>query len=139
MERPAPPIEQTHESATFPPASPSTSRARAFRTTLASLSTLAGVQGGLIVTPDGLVITSELPSRYAVEALGALGATLGRELELGAERLGRGVFRTALFASSDGALFVGGSPVGFLLLVGDGNIDTSAVLTALDQALHHLG
>ena len=65
------------------------SRAQAFRETLFELIRLDGVRGGLIVTPDGLVITSELPPRFPVEALAALAATLGRELELGASRLER--------------------------------------------------
>jgi predicted regulator of Ras-like GTPase activity (Roadblock/LC7/MglB family) len=106
--------------------------------TLAGLSKLGGVQGGLIVTPDGLVIIADLPTRYGQEALAALGAALGRELELGAERLGRGRFRTALFTSSDGTIFLGGGPVGFLILIGDLNADAPSVLAALGQALDHL-
>ena len=93
---------------------PRPSRAQAFRETLSELTRLDGVRGGLIVTPDGLVITSELPPRVPVEALAALAATLGRELELGASRLERGAFRTALFSADDGTVFVGGSPVGYV-------------------------
>src|SRR5262245_55251504 len=74
------------------------SRAHVFKEIVASLSTIHGVRGGLLVTPDGLVITTDLPARAQVEALAALGATLGRELELGADRLGRGAFRTAFFS-----------------------------------------
>jgi len=95
------------------------SRAQAFRETLFELIRLDGVRGGLIVTPDGLVITSELPPRFPVEALAALAATLGRELELGASRLERGAFRTALFSADDGTVFIGGSPVGYVTLVAD--------------------
>lgn len=91
-----------------------------------------------MVTPDGLVIASELPPQSPVEALSALGATLGRELELGADRLGRGEFKTALFSADDGTVFVGGSPVGFLVLLADPNVDTASVLTALRQALDRL-
>jgi predicted regulator of Ras-like GTPase activity (Roadblock/LC7/MglB family) len=88
---------------------PRASRAQAFRETLFELIRLDGVRGGLIVTPDGLVINSELPPRFPVEALAALAATLGRELELGASRLDRGAFRTAFFSADDGTVFLGGS------------------------------
>ena len=98
-----------------------------------------GVRGGLIVTPDGLVITSELPPRFPVEALAALAATLGRELELGATRLERGAFRTAMFAADDGTVFVGGSPVGYLTLVADRNVNAEAVRAALGRAVDRLG
>jgi len=86
------------------PNAPRPSRAQAFRETLSELTRLDGVRGGLIVTPDGLVITSELPPRFPVEALAALAATLGRELELGASRLERGAFRTALFSADAGTV-----------------------------------
>ena len=117
---------------------PRPSRAQAFRETLFELIRLDGVRGGLIVTPDGLVITSELPPRFPVEALAALAATLGRELELGATRLERGAFRTALFAADDGTVFVGGSPVGYLTLVADRNVNAETVRVALGRAVDQL-
>jgi len=117
---------------------PRPSRARAFRELLAGLARLEGVRGGLIVTPDGLVITAELPPRSPEEALAALGATLGRELELGADRLGHGPFRTALFATDDGTLFVGGSPIGFVIVLGNRSVDAASVRMALAKALDRL-
>ena len=119
-------------------ASPAPSRAQAFRETISELIRLDGVRGGLIVTPDGLVITSELPPRFPVEALAALAATLGRELELGASRLERGAFRTALFSADDGTVFVGGSPVGYVTLVADRNVNNEGVRTALGRAVDRL-
>ena len=90
------------------------------------------------MTPDGLVISSELPARSAAEPLAAVGATLGRELELGAERLGRGEFRTALFSADDGTILVGSSLVGFLILLSDPSADIAAVRTALRKAVGRL-
>jgi predicted regulator of Ras-like GTPase activity (Roadblock/LC7/MglB family) len=118
--------------------SPGPSRAVAFREILADLSRLERVRGGLIVTPDGLVITSALPSESPVEALAALGAALGRELELGADRLGRGEFKSAVFSADDGTVFVGGHSVGFLVLIGDRDVDVASVRTTLGRALDHL-
>ena len=114
------------------------SRARVFREILAGLSTVPGIRGGLLVTPDGLVITSDLPPRSQEEALAALGATLGRELELGADRLGRGPFRTAFFSGEGGSLFMGGSPIGFILLLGDRAADAASVRVALARALDRI-
>jgi len=114
------------------------SRALAFREMLAELSKLERVRGGLIVTPDGLVINSELPPRFPVEALAALAATLGRELELGASRLDRGAFRTAFFSADDGTVFLGGSPVGYVTLVADRNVNIDAVRTALGRSVDRL-
>ena len=114
------------------------SRARLFAEILGGLTKLEGVRGGLIVAPDGLVITSALPARLAVESLAAVGATLGRELELGTERLGRGELRTAVFAAADGVILMGTSLVGFLILLGDRSADVAAVRAALRQALPRL-
>jgi predicted regulator of Ras-like GTPase activity (Roadblock/LC7/MglB family) len=117
---------------------PASSRAQAFRETLNELIRLDGVRGGLIVTPDGLVITSELPPRFPVEALAALAATHGRGLELGASRHERGAFRTALFSADDGTVFVGGSPVGYVTVVADRNVNNEGVRTALGRAVDRL-
>jgi predicted regulator of Ras-like GTPase activity (Roadblock/LC7/MglB family) len=113
-------------------------RARAFKDIIASLAKVASIRGVLLVTPDGLVITTALPSRSPVEALAALGATLGRELELGSTRLGRGQFRMALFVADHGTLFVGASRIGFVILLGDGNAHVASVQAALAAALDRL-
>ena len=138
MSEPPAPAARTAPSigAAVPPRGPS--RALAFREILADLSKLEHIRGGLIVTPDGLVITADLPSHAPAEALAALGATLGRELELGADRLGRGGFDAAVFSSDDGTIFVGGHPVGFLVLIGEQDVDVAAVRSALGRALDRL-
>jgi len=114
------------------------SRAHVFREIVTSLSAAASVRGGLLVTPDGLVIIADLPPRSQVEALAALGATLGRELEVGSARLGRGIFRMAVFAADGGTLFVCCSRPGFLILVGDRDVDVTSVRMALGRALDRL-
>lgn len=137
MADPGRPVERDTPS-TEPVAVPRLARARVLKDIIASLSKVSGIRGGLLVTPDGLVITADLPPRSQVEALAALGATLGRELELGTARLGRGAFRMALFATDSGTLFVGGSRVGFLILLGDRSADTASVQMALARTLDRL-
>jgi len=117
---------------------PRPSRARQVREILGQLGQLAGVRGGLIVTPDGFVITADLPPRISAEGLAALAATLGRELELGMDRLARGPFRTAFFSTDGGAIFVGGSPIGFVILLGDAGAEPAAVSPALREAVARL-
>jgi predicted regulator of Ras-like GTPase activity (Roadblock/LC7/MglB family) len=109
-----------------------------FKEILGSLSAAASIRGGLLVTPDGLVIIAELPPRSEVEAMAALGATLGRELEVGSARLGRGSFRMAVFAADGGTLFVCSSRAGFLILIGDRNVDVTSAKLALGRALGRL-
>ena len=113
-------------------------RARAFKEVVASLAKVPSVRGVLLVTPDGLVITAALPARWPVEALAALGAALGRELELGSARLGRGRFQTALFVADQGTLFVGASRLGFVILVGDEKAHAPSIESALTGALDRL-
>jgi predicted regulator of Ras-like GTPase activity (Roadblock/LC7/MglB family) len=120
------------------PLGPRPSRARVFKEIVTSLSQAASVRGGLLVTPDGLVIIANLPPRSEAEALAALGATLGRELKLGATHLGRGTFRMAVFTADGGTLFVCGSRPGFLILVGDQNVDVTSIRVALARALDRL-
>lgn len=121
-----------------PAGAPKISRARGLREALGELRTLAGVLGGLIVTPDGLVVTADLPPRIPAEALAALAATLGRELEEGTRQLGREAFKTAFFSADDGTLLLGGSPIGFVVLVADAGADPAPVALALRNALPRL-
>jgi predicted regulator of Ras-like GTPase activity (Roadblock/LC7/MglB family) len=117
---------------------PRPSRAQQVREILGKLGQLAGVRGGLIVTPDGFVITADLPPPISAEDLAALGATLGRELELGMDQLARGTFRTAFFSTDGGAIFLGGSPIGFVILLGDAGAEPAAVSPALQEAVARL-
>ena len=117
---------------------PLTSRSQQFRDILGVLAQLTGVQGGLIVTPDGFVITADLPPQISAEALAAVAATLGRELELGMAQLERGTFRTAFFSTDDGTIFLGGSPIGFVILLGDATAEPAAVTPALRAAVTRL-
>jgi predicted regulator of Ras-like GTPase activity (Roadblock/LC7/MglB family) len=113
-------------------------RARAFKEIVAHLAQVAGIRGVLLVTPDGLVITAALPPRAPIEALAALGAALGRELEVGSARLGRGRFRLALFRADEGTFFVGASRLGFLIALGDQTAHVGSVQAELAGALDRL-
>jgi len=114
---------------------PRPGRGRDFRELLRGLVQLEHVRGGLIVAPDGLVIAADLPGEIPVEPLSALAATLGRELELRGPRLRRGTFLMAHFAAGDGTVFLGGTPVGFIVLLGDAEVNRDAVRHALRGAM----
>jgi predicted regulator of Ras-like GTPase activity (Roadblock/LC7/MglB family) len=118
-----------------PSGRPASARAREFRRILAEMLKIDRVRGGVVVAADGLVITSSLPRNIAVEPLAALAATLGRELEVGADRLKRTAFHTALFSSDNGTVFLGSSPVGFVVVLGDREVNVGLVQWALRKAL----
>ena len=102
---------------------------------LAALLKLDHIIGGLVVAPDGLVIAADLPQEIEAEPLSALAATLGRELELRGPRLRRGTFPMAQFASVSGAVFLGSTPVGFIVLLGEPRADWDATRNALRSAV----
>jgi predicted regulator of Ras-like GTPase activity (Roadblock/LC7/MglB family) len=108
---------------------------RDLRRLLAELLKLEHIIGGLVVAPDGLVIAADLPHEIEAEPLSALAATLGRELELRGPRLRRGTFPMAQFASVSGAVFLGSTPVGFIVLLGEPRADWDATRAALRRAV----
>ena len=108
---------------------------RDFRRLLGELVTLDHITGGLIVAPDGLLIAAQLPGEIAPEPLSALAAMLGRELELRDPRLRRGTFLMARFASGTGAAFLGSTPVGYIVLLGDASADWDTIRSALRAAV----
>jgi predicted regulator of Ras-like GTPase activity (Roadblock/LC7/MglB family) len=120
------------------PGGPRPTRAQELRDALGDLRRIAGIRGGLLVAQDGLVIAAELPAPLAAEPLAALAATLGRELESSVDQLGRSAFRTASFSAEDGTVFVGGSAVGYLILIADATADQVVVSSALRSALTRL-
>ena len=111
------------------------SRGRQVRDIVQTIARLPGVKGALIVAPDGFVISAEVPEGVAVESLAALAATLGRDLEVGATRLGRGAFQTALFSADDGTLFLATSPIGFVVALAEPQASLQSVRGALAEAV----
>jgi predicted regulator of Ras-like GTPase activity (Roadblock/LC7/MglB family) len=111
------------------------SRGRQVRDIVQTLARLHGVKGALIVAPDGFVIAAEVTDGVAVESLAALAATLGRDLEVGANRLGRGAFQTALFSADDGTLFLATSPIGFVVALAEPQASLQGVRAALAEAV----
>jgi predicted regulator of Ras-like GTPase activity (Roadblock/LC7/MglB family) len=94
------------------------SEGRDVRAVLQRLVETDGVRGALLVAPDGLVIASALRDAIAVEAISALTATLGRELETGGGRAGQdGVPGVAQFASEAGTLYLGSTAIGFVAII----------------------
>jgi predicted regulator of Ras-like GTPase activity (Roadblock/LC7/MglB family) len=111
------------------------SRGRQVRDIVQSVARWAGVRGALIVAPDGFIIAADVPSGVAVESLAALAATLGRDLEVGASRVGGGAFQTALFSADDGTLFLATSPIGFVVALAEPQANLPSVREALAEAV----
>ena len=111
------------------------SRGRQVRDIVQTVARLQGVKGALIVAPDGFVIAAEVPEGVSVESLAALAATLGRDLEVGATRLGRGAFQTALFSADDGTLFLATSPIGFVVALAEPQASLQSVRAAVAEGV----
>src|SRR5262245_61658726 len=110
-------------------------RAARVRGILAGLGRIEGVRDALIVAPDGFLIAATESAGGDIDALAALTATMGRELEVGASRLEQGAFDAAVFTASDGTLVLGGSPVGFLAVVASRTADIGQIRAEMKRAL----
>ena len=111
------------------------SRGRQVRDIVQAVARLHGVKGALIVALDGFVIAADVPDGVSVESLAALAATLGRDLEVGATRLGRGAFQTATFSADDGTLFLATSPIGFVVVLAEPPASWQSVRAAMAEAV----
>ena len=111
------------------------SRGRLVRDVVQGLARVTGVRGALLVAADGFVIAAEVPARVAIEPVAALAATLGRDLEVGATRLGRGTFQTALFSADDGTLFLAASRIGFVVALAEPQGNVQAIRGGLEEAV----
>lgn len=111
------------------------SRGRQMRDVVQALARAAVMRGALLVAPDGFVIAADVPPGVAIEPLAALAATLGRDLEVGASRLGRGAFQTAMFSADDGTLFLAASRIGFMVALAGSQGNVQAIRGALEEAV----
>lgn len=111
------------------------SRGRQVRDIVHSLAQLTAVRGALLVAPDGFVIAADVPPNVALEPLAALAATLGRDLEVGASKLGGGAFQTALFSADDGTLYLAASRIGFVVALADPQANFQAIRGALEEVV----
>jgi predicted regulator of Ras-like GTPase activity (Roadblock/LC7/MglB family) len=89
----------------------------------------------LLVAPDGLIIAAALPRDIPVESVSALTATLGRELELRGPRLRHGTFLMAHFVADEGTVFLGSTPIGFIVLLADARANRDALRHALRETI----
>ncbi|HSF04867.1 MAG TPA: hypothetical protein VLG10_03680 [Methylomirabilota bacterium] len=103
---------------------------------LADLTRLEHVKGGLVVSPDGRVMAVRLPREIAAEPLASLAITLGRDLELRAPRVRRGTFLMAHVAAGEGTVFLCGTPVGFIVLLAEAEVNRENVRHALLAAMN---
>jgi predicted regulator of Ras-like GTPase activity (Roadblock/LC7/MglB family) len=111
------------------------SRGRQVRDVVQALARAAVMRGALLVAADGFVIAADVPPGVAIEPLAALAATLGRDLEVGASRLGRGAFQTAMFSADDGTLFLAASRIGFVVALAESQGNVQAIRGALEEAV----
>ena len=111
------------------------SRGRQVRDVVQALARATVMRGALLVAPDGFVIAADVPPGVAIEPLAALAATLGRDLEVGASRLGRGAFQTAMFSADDGTLFLAASRIGFMVALAGSQGNVQAIRGALEEAV----
>lgn len=111
------------------------SRGRQVHDIVKSVARLQAVRGALLVAPDGFVIAAEVPPTIAVEPLAALAATLGRDLEVGASKLGGGAFQTALFSADDGTLYLAASRIGFVVALAEPQANFQAIRGGLEEAV----
>lgn len=111
------------------------SRGRQVRDVVQALARATVMRGALLVAPDGFVIAADVPAGVAIEPLAALAATLGRDLEVGASRLGRGAFQTAMFSADDGTLFLAASRIGFVVALAGSQGNVQAIRGALEEAV----
>jgi len=109
----------------------SASRGRHVRDIVSELKRLHWVRGALIVAADGSSSPPSCPARSKSDSMAALAATLGRELETSAQRLGRPSFCTALFSADDGTMFLAASRIGYLVVLADQQVNVQAIRGAL--------
>ena len=81
------------------------------------------------------MIAAAAPDGVAVEPLAALAATLGRDLEVGASRLGRGAFQTAMFSADDGTMFLAATTIGFVVAMAEPQANLQTVRGGLADAV----
>jgi predicted regulator of Ras-like GTPase activity (Roadblock/LC7/MglB family) len=108
---------------------------RDLRGVLSRLAETNGVLAALLVAPDGLVIASALRQDLPIEAISALAATLGRELERRATPCADDPLGVSQFASEQGTFFLGATAIGFVVVLADARAQGTALADDVHESV----
>jgi predicted regulator of Ras-like GTPase activity (Roadblock/LC7/MglB family) len=111
------------------------SRGRYVRDIVQQFAKLRGVRGAVLVSPDGFVIAAEVPPAIAVEPLAAMAATLGRELDASAHRMGHSSFSTAMFSADDGRMLLAAVGIGYVVVLAESHANVETIRVAVEEAI----
>ena len=102
---------------------------------LEELNRTSGVTGSMVVGHDGILIASDLDTRYQDETVGALAASITANVNKSLERLSKDTLSQITIEALDGKLFLASNDIGILVVTAEEGINIGLVRLEMKHAM----
>ena len=107
-------------------------------TILDELNEAIGIRGSMIVTKDGMLVTSRVGAELSEDAIAALVSAVVLSTRKALERIRFGEFTRFLLKSTEGKIILQDAGVAFLVVVADTRIKLDVTLIDINRATYRI-
>ena len=105
------------------------------REVLSELNKTSGITGSMLVGHDGIVIASDLNSRFDDDTIGALAGSISSTVAKSLERLHQTPLRQLTIEASHGKLFIAATPIGYLVVTAEDKVNMGLIRLEIKNAI----
>jgi predicted regulator of Ras-like GTPase activity (Roadblock/LC7/MglB family) len=108
------------------------------RDTLTNLNQVVGVNGSMLVTRDGMVVTSVLAESLHEEAVAALATSVIRTTRKALAKIGEDMFSMFMLNAAFGRLVLIDASIGYLVVVTERTINVDGAILEMQSAVRQI-
>jgi len=105
---------------------------------LENLNRCVGIKGSMVVTPDGVVVASQLGAGLEEDRVAAIASVLIPGIRRALERAQLGPFSRCMLTATDGKLVIVDAGIAFLVVATDSTIRLDVTMLEIDAAARRI-
>lgn len=102
---------------------------------LSELNKTSGITGSMLVGHDGIVIASDLNSRFDEETVGALAGSISSTVAKSLEKLNQSPLAQLTIEADAGKMFITATPVGYLVVTAEDRVNLGLIRLEIKNAI----
>ncbi len=105
---------------------------------LEDINRTSGITGSMIVGHDGIVIASDLDSRFQEDTVGALAASITANVNSSLHRLNEENMSQVTIEADNGKLFLSSNDIGILVVTAEKDVNIGLIRLEMKNALSQI-
>ena len=105
---------------------------------LEDINRTSGVTGSMVVGHDGIVIASDLDTRFQDDTVGALAASITANVNKSLERLSDEELSQITIEAANGKLFMSSNETGILVVTADSEVNIGLIRLEMKHAMSRI-